>query len=204
MAEKLRRTKGALTKRRRLFVERYLETWNAADAAVAAGYSVRSRHEMGHRLLKDPIVAEAIRLRIETQCMTADEALTRLAEQARGDIGQFFKITERWTQFPLPTEEIIKEERRSVLVKKRNTEQTFYLVRSVVLDVSTLKDPSKSHLVKKLVVNPKQGLSLELYDAQAALTQIGRVHALFKDNLDMTSKGDKIVVNLVKDDGEDG
>jgi hypothetical protein len=198
--KKLRRTPAALSKRKRLFVEKYLECWIASDAAVAAGYSERSRWEMGRRLMKDPLVQEALRVRIEDQVMTADEVLVRLANQARGDIGQFFKISERWTQNPFATEEIIRDEVRQVVVKGRNTEQTWYLVRSVVLDLEAVKDPNKSILIKKLVDNVKNGLSIEIYDAQSALTQIGKVFALFKDNLDLTSKGDRIVVNLVKDD----
>jgi phage terminase small subunit len=164
MAEKLRRTQGALSKRKRLFVEYYLESWNAAEAAVRAGYSERSKYEMDHRLLNDPVVAEALRRRVETQCMSADEALIRLAEQARN-------------------------------------EGSAYLRNDGTLDFAALKRDEKLHLIKS-VKKTRFGLNIEFVDAQAALIQIGKVHALFQESLDLTSKGDKIIVNLVKDNGE--
>lgn len=68
-----------------VFVERYLTHWNAARAAREAGYSEANAKSMGSTLLKDPIIQEARKLRIEELKMTADECLLRIAEIARGE-----------------------------------------------------------------------------------------------------------------------
>lgn len=50
-----------LTLRREAFVEAYVG--NASAAALAAGYSPRTAHVIGHELLKKPEIQEAIRKR---------------------------------------------------------------------------------------------------------------------------------------------
>ncbi len=59
----------------------------------------------------------------------------------------------------------------------------------VMVDMDKLRELGLTHLVKKLKHNPKGGLELELYDAQAALVHIGRHHGLFIDRTQLS--GDK-------------
>ncbi len=79
-----------LSAKRRMFIEAYLATWSMSEAARRAGY--KHAWEMGHRLFKDPEIAAAIEERIKTAAMGANEALARLAEQARVNIGDFFRL----------------------------------------------------------------------------------------------------------------
>ncbi len=66
-----------------MFVEAYLKTWNASEAARRAGY--KNERVAGHRLITDDNVAAEIRHRLDEEAMGADEVLRRLAEQARFD-----------------------------------------------------------------------------------------------------------------------
>jgi len=88
----------ALTTKRRTFIEHYLACWNATEAAKAAGYAYPSRE--GWRLLNEcEDVQTAVRERLAEKAMTADEVLTRLAEQARGNLGDFVEVHDdgTWT-----------------------------------------------------------------------------------------------------------
>lgn len=71
----------ALTPKQQLFVEEYLATWNATEAARRAEYA--HPNVQGPRLLVNVGIAEEIKARLAEKVMTADEVLVRLAEQAR-------------------------------------------------------------------------------------------------------------------------
>ena len=87
----------ALTKRRKLFIEEYLECWNGTEAARRAGYAHPGVQAC--RLLKDARIQQAINDRLAEKCMSADEVLLRLADMARSDIGDLVLIREdgSWT-----------------------------------------------------------------------------------------------------------
>jgi phage terminase small subunit len=171
-----------LSPRKRQFAEAYLRLWNRTQAAIEVGYSKRSAYQIGHRLMKDPAVAAYIAERIDEAAMSADEVLVRLSEQARGDIGQFFKVVERKTAHPLPSEEIIEE--------MVDGYERVYLVRSIVLDTAKLTDPRYSRLIAQFADSPRDGLSVKLQPAQAALIQLGKHLRLWDRetqlNLDMS------------------
>lgn len=77
----------ALTKKRRVFVEEYLRTWNASEAARRAGYAHPG--SQGHRLLKNVEIEAEIQRRLDELKMGADEVLIRLSKMARADISEF-------------------------------------------------------------------------------------------------------------------
>jgi len=178
-------------------VEAYLATWSYAEAARRAGY--HHPWEMGHRLAKVPEIDAAIKARLTEATAEANEVLVRLTEHARADIGKFFKVTERWTEHPLPTEEIIKEDPDAIKMTLIGpVKYTNYMVRRIVLDMQALKNPKKSRLVKKFTDSPKNGLGIELHDSQAALVQLGRIHKLF-DGLDEKTIADSGAFQLPAD-----
>lgn len=133
---------GALTTKQQVFLEHYLTTWNATEAARVAGYAFPNVE--GPKNLVKPSIAAAIKARLSDMTMTADEVLVRLADQARADMNDF--VTD--------------------------------LGSSVRLDLQKAIKRNKMHLVKKFSVT-RQGTSVELYDAQAALVHIGKHHGLF-------------------------
>lgn len=80
----------ALTTKRRVFIEEYLQCWNGAEAARRAGYA-HPRQEASRLLSNDDILAR-VTARIDELTMTADEALIRLADQARASIEDFIEF----------------------------------------------------------------------------------------------------------------
>lgn len=82
----------ALNAKQRVFVEEYVQCWNATEAALRAGYSPKTAYAIGHNQLKKVEVAAAIQEKINERAMTADEVLIRLAEQARGIPNECFKL----------------------------------------------------------------------------------------------------------------
>jgi hypothetical protein len=96
-------------------------------------------------------------------------AAERLVEQAQGDIGTLFRLAERWTDEPLPSEEILAEEDRE---DADGIKRKFYRVRQAVLDLQRLSDPRYSRLIKKFSDSPRSGLSIEVYDAQRAAESV--------------------------------
>lgn len=137
--------------------------------------------------------------------MSEAEVLTRLTEHARGDIGVFFKVTDEWTEFPLPSYEVIDAKEAVDPDDKDGEKKTVYLVRHVTIDLEKLTDPAYSRLVHKFSDSARTGLSVELYDAQGALKLIGQKYGLFKDKVEVTGKdGAPIqVIEVVKDYGDE-
>lgn len=174
-----------MRRKQQVFVEEYLKDFNATQAAIRAGYSPRTAYSIGPENLKKPEVEEAITKAIEERAMGKDEDLLRLAEQARATLAPFFKLSERETEHPLPTEEILSERKEPILGNDVPVYRTIYQVRSIVLNLEALLDPDLSRLVKKFTDSPKTGLSVELHDAQAALVHIGKHLKLFTDKHDV-------------------
>lgn len=82
----------ALSKKRRAFVEHYLECWNGAEACRRAGYATKYADRQAATLLRVPAVQEAISARLADLTLTADEVLVRLAEQARGTAARYIEL----------------------------------------------------------------------------------------------------------------
>lgn len=83
-----------LSNKQRVFVEEYLKCWNASEAARRAGYKGRA-DSVGSQLLVNIGIQALIKARLTEKTMSADEALARLTEQARGSIQDFIDIDAR-------------------------------------------------------------------------------------------------------------
>lgn len=183
----------SLNRRQEEFVTEYLNCWNASEAARRAGYSPKTAYSHGQRLLKDVEVASEIESRIAERQIKPAEVLERLGEQARSDIGEFFMAVERWTRTPLPSDNIIDE--REVADAKGNPVRE-YLAQRVVLDLSKLKDPRFSRLVKKFS-DTRNGINVELYDAQRAQELLGKALGVLRDNVTVNQEGSLEIVTRV-------
>ena len=64
------------------------------------------------------------------------------------------------------------------------------------LDLARAHEAGKFGLVKKLKYGKDGEVEFELYDAQAALVQLGKVHKLFTDKQDVTIDGEALRVVL--------
>jgi phage terminase small subunit len=76
-----------LTGKQRKFIDEYFVDFNATRAAQRARYkgNENTLAATGSRLLRNVKVAEVISERLKESAMCADEVLSRLAEQARGE-----------------------------------------------------------------------------------------------------------------------
>lgn len=79
----------ALTNKQRIFVNEYLTTWNASEAARRAGYSEKTAGSIGHENLNKPEIDAEVKRRIADRTMGPDEVLIRLGEQARAEYSQY-------------------------------------------------------------------------------------------------------------------
>jgi len=142
------------------FVEFYLSHWNATKAARDAGYSEKTASEQASRLLANVNVQNYIVKRLRDLTATANEVVTRLTNHARGSIELFLNDQD---ELDLA---LARKNKALALVKKikrtRRTEQK--------------KDAPPTIITT---------LELELYDAQAATIQLGRILGLFVDRVEV-------------------
>lgn len=138
-----------------------------------------------HLLAEKEAAIQAAEAAWKKKIMGPSETLARLSDHGRNDMREFFKIGERWSENPAPTEEIIGEEVRTVIRNEEEIDITFYRVRKIVFDVDALLDPQKSHRVKKFVDSPRSGLGVELYNADDAVELMAKHHKLLTDTVDV-------------------
>ena len=167
------------TKKQRVFVEEYLQCWNAAEAARRAGYSERTARIQASKLLTKPNIQEEIQKRISEKAMSADEVLLRLGDMARGDIGEFlsiggmsFDLSLKQAQELGITHLIKRVKQRTIITQKKDG------------------DEEENHYIE-----------IELHDSQSALVHLGKHHKLFTDKTEITGKdGNAIRVTLMEND----
>lgn len=74
----------SLSDKQRAFVQEYLQCFNATEAARRAGYSSEWAGTNAGKLLKNTNIASAVSDALQEKVMSADEALLRMSEIARG------------------------------------------------------------------------------------------------------------------------
>lgn len=174
-----------LTPKQRLFVDYYLQSFNASDAARKAGYSERTAYAMGWENLRKPEIQAEIQARLQEVHMSAEEALKLLADIARGDVVQIMDVSS--VGFNL---DMSKAQRLGLtkLIKKVKQKTTTYLAK---------KESEEDREITEMEV--------ELYDALGAIRDVLKVHGKFTDRVDVTSGGEKVeyVVRLKDEDESD-
>lgn len=152
-----------LTDKQRAFIEAYLTSWNATQAAIDAKYSKKTARVIGPENLSKPAIQAAIAARLAELKMSADEVLTRLTSHARGSLAPFLR---------------------------RDTDGDLYGF--------DLSEAQPLHLIKKASVTRRrqkddrdevvtvETVTIELYDAQAALQLLGKHHGLFVERVETT------------------
>lgn len=71
------------------FIVEFIRCRKGSEAARSAGYSPKSAHVAASRLLSNDKVLAEIERRMKANAMSLDEALSRLADFARADLGQW-------------------------------------------------------------------------------------------------------------------
>lgn len=138
------------------FIEAYVETRNAALSARRAGYSAKTARQQGSRLLTRADIQTELAARL-TPIITSDEVLERLTSHARGTMANFINV----------------DDDGNFRVNLKNA-----------------KKYGQLHLIKKVKATRRVSeeftettVELELYDAQAALVQLGKYYRLFTDRV---------------------
>lgn len=87
-----------LTVKQRRFVDAYIETGNAAEAARQAGYKASNADVMGRENLRKPTVRKALDERLkeldDAQIADAREVLIHLTAAMRGEIVEYVPVVE--------------------------------------------------------------------------------------------------------------
>lgn len=145
-----------LNVKQQAFIEHYLICWSATEAAKRAGYSVKTAHSQGPRLLANAGVKAAIAGRIAELKASADEVLMRLAAHSRGSIADFLT------------------EAGDIDLTAARAAGKLHLIKKIK---RTTRTDDKDGLYTTV--------EIELYDAQAATVQLGRYHKLFVDRVEV-------------------
>lgn len=171
------------TIKQRAWIDHYIICRNLTEAAALAGYkgSRETLANVGSQNYRNPKIRAEIDRRLKTLTMSADEVISRIDEQARADVGVFFKVVEEWTFYPLPLDDIL--DATEVVDPETDETRVSYLVRRVSIDPEKLTDPNYSHLLSKVSSTARGGLQIELYSKQNALQMLGKHYALFTDKI---------------------
>jgi phage terminase small subunit len=157
----------ALTNKQRIFVAEYTKDFNATRAAIAAGYSEVSAHNIGWQNVRKGEIADEIEKVVNARCMTKEEVLHRLGEQGRADVKDFLSTQADGT--PFFDYQGALDQGKTHLIKKMKTKRRIY----------TEKGKEDTPIVETEV-------EFELHDSQNALVQIGRHHKLFTDKSELS------------------
>lgn len=115
-----------LSAKQQLFILEYLVDKNATQAAIRAGYSVRTARKIATENLSKPVIKAAINAEIEKQkariTFTADQVLEELARVGFADMKDFIEIDEGGAIRALPLETLA--EGKSRVIKKVREKRT--------------------------------------------------------------------------------
>lgn len=181
-----------LTQKQRRFVQEYLVDLNATQAAIRAGYSERTAHVQGPRLLGNVrvqvAIQEALKQREKRTEITQDRVLTELAKIGFADMRDYleYKTEKTVVAYGDDGEPIIDYRQIIDVIDSKNVDT------SVIQEVSISKDGT---------------FKFKLYDKQKALNDIGRHLGMFVDKTEVSGPdGGPIqwvdLVKLAKSDDE--
>lgn len=153
-----------LSNKQQAFVELYITHWNASESARLAGYSAKTARSIGAENLTKPDVRAAIDARLAELKMSADEVLSRLSDHARGSIAPFLRRDADGDMdgFDLSEEQPLHLIKKASVTRRRQTDRDT----DAVITIETV--------------------TIELYDAQAALALMGKHHKLFTDRVELS------------------
>lgn len=170
-----------LTSKQRAFVREYLIDLNATQAAIRAGYSLKTAYKTGSENIKKPQVAAAISAAMNARAkrtdITADRVLQELAKIGFSDIRKAVK----W-HGSLVTEED-NPEGGDVAVIKNIVTNNVEVVSSDQIDDDT------AAAISEISQNINGGLKIKLHDKRAALVDIGKHLGMFVERHEHSGPG---------------
>jgi len=154
------------------FIQEYLANgFNATQAYLDTNQTDKASTAQveAHRVLSYPKISELIRRRLEEKALAADEVLARLAEIARGDIGDFLEFDDNGVI--------------NVSLAKAKRLGLTHLIKKV----KSKRIPEKDKETGEILYT--QEVQLELYSSHDALRDLARTLGLFTDNIHATIEG---------------
>lgn len=157
-----------LTVKQKRFIEEYTIDFNATQAAIRAGYSENTASVIGHENLRKPNISEAIKERLQTYSMTADEALKRMTDWGRGSFKPFMEFDKQTgtLKLDISSEEAIENLHLIKKIKQNDT----------IVKASKENDPGE-------VIG--RTFEIELHDAKDAVDKLIKVHGMYIENVNM-------------------
>lgn len=158
-----------LNDRQDIFVDEYLIDLNATQAAIRAGYSVKSAAIIGHENLRKPNIAAAIQKRMQARAknleVSAERVLAELAKLAYSNIDDFVDTE----SYDLP-----------VIDMKGLTRDQLAAVSEITVDT---RYEFEGRGADRECVGTVDKVKFKLYDKKAALTDLAKHLGLYeKDN----------------------
>jgi phage terminase small subunit len=162
-----------LTVKQRRFVEEYCKDFNATRAAIESGYSESVAYQQGYENLRKPEIKKEVDMRLAALTMTADEALLRMSDFARGSFTPFVSIDDK--------------SRVMVDLASLPARQNIHLIKKLKQTKRTFGDGDDNVITEVYT-------EIELHDAKDATKTILQMHGKLVDKktLDITSDGQRI------------
>lgn len=180
---------NGLTRKQEKFVREYLIDLNATRAAERAGYSAKTVHVQGPRLLENVSVKraidEAIARRAKKFEVTQDRVIKELAKLAFTDIKDFLTFRTAKTV-------VDHDETGNPIISYAH-----------IIDIKN-SDEVDGAAIAEVQLQKDGTFKFKLHDKKGALELLGRHLGLFNDKLNLLADGLTINVNLVDGDEEEG
>jgi phage terminase small subunit len=158
-----------LGKKQALFVKEYLQDLNATQAAIRAGYSAKTAHDIGWENLRKPVIAAAIAVEMEKRSerleISADRVVAELAKLSFANMLDYMRVGHGGN----PTLDF------SALTRDQ----------AAALSEVTVEEYTDGHGEEALGV---KRVKFKLADKLAALNSLGRHLGIFNDKLELTGK----------------
>lgn len=155
-----------MTPKQKQFIKEYLIDFNAAQAAIRAGYSKKTAKEIGSRLLTKPHIRGAVNAEIEKRAkktdITAERILKELARVAFANMGTIATWNESGVSFT-PKEQLSEDALATVQSVKETTNEHGGSLEIKQHDKLRALEMLGKHL-KLFVDRTEHGLSPEMID----------------------------------------
>lgn len=163
-----------LSKRHQRVLDEYLMCWSQTNAYWKAYPKITydSAKASAARLFADVNFLAHLEARLEEVHMSADEALQRLSDFARGDMGELMDVSSVGFNLDMAK---AQEAGLTKLIKKVKQRTTTFIAK---------KESEEDREVTELEV--------ELYSAHEAVRDVLKIHGKFIDRVDLTSKGKQL------------
>ncbi len=179
-----------LTPKQEMFCLEYLIYLNATQAAIRAGYSVRTAKEIGYELLTKPHidarVQELALIREQKSTKTGEDVIKELENVGFSRIGDVIEWNESGIAFIKNSGEL-SDEAMAAIESVQVTEEVTHVTASKAEGDEDRKVLSQANIKSKV----------KLHNKMSALNLLAKHHGLVSDKVDVSGAVD-VTVNVVK------